>query len=318
MKHLFTCLFASVWMLGSAQIANFETLTLAPDTFWYSTDLVTDNFTSEGVELPSWWSNDFGGFWSGGFAYSNMTDSVTSGYLNAFSAKASHGFNMSSNYVVAYGDGWFRFLNDNGVSDVSIYLNNNTFAYNSMRDGDAIAKKFGGETGTDPDYFTVTFQGYFNGEATGVPLAFYLADFRSENNEDDYIVKAWTQANLTAMGTVDSVTYFFSSSDEGDFGINTPTYFCADRIAYTEIVSIGNQPKLEARVYPNPSSGILNLEVDGALKTNYEVLTMDGKLIESGVFIGKTSLSLSHLALGTYLIRLKQGEKVSIVRQIVH
>jgi hypothetical protein len=317
MKRLFTCLLTSLCMLGNSQIANFESLTLAPDTFWYATDVTTDSFSSEGMVFPSRWSNDFGGYWDGGFAYSNMTDTVTSGYLNAFSSKAGHGFNMSANYVVAYGDGWFRFDNANGVSGVSMYLNNNTFAYNSMRDGDGIGKKFGGTSGTDPDYFTVTFQGYLNGEQAGGALTFYLADFRFENNADDYILKTWTQANLSAMGTVDSVTYFFSSSDEGNFGINTPTYFCADRIAYTEILSIENQPNLEVRVYPNPSSDVVNLEVDGVLKTTYEVLSLDGKLIEEGEFIGKAGINVSGINAGTYMIRLKQGEKTRIVRQVV-
>jgi hypothetical protein len=34
-----------------------------------------------------------------------------------------------------------------------VYVTNTTYAYNSMRDGDMFAKKFGGPTGNDPDWY---------------------------------------------------------------------------------------------------------------------------------------------------------------------
>lgn len=317
MKHLFTLLFVMAAFIGKSQIAHFDELQLEPDTFWYATDQIADHFTSEAVYCPSFWSTDFGGYWAGGFAYSNKTDSVTSGYSNAYSAKAGSGFNMSPNYVVSYGDGWFRFDSENGVSGISMYLTNNTFAYNSMRDGDAVGKKFGGPTGNDPDYFSVTFQGYFQGALTGVPIEFYLADFRSDISANDYILKSWTQANLSAMGTVDSVTYFFRSSDEGDFGINTPTYFCADRIAYNEILSSGTQPELQAQVFPNPSFGTLNLNVSGNTVTYYELFSMDGRLVLTGNFNRQISLYTAELAKGPYFIKLKQGSHSATSKLII-
>jgi len=317
MKHLTTLIFVIAAFSGKSQVANFDELQLQPDTFWYATDQITDNFTSGGVYCPSWWSTEFGGYWAGGFAYSNMTDTVTSGFLNAFSAKAGHGFNMSPNYVVTYSDGWFSFEADNGVSDVSMYLTNNTFAYNSMLEGDGIGKKFGGPSGNDPDYFSVTFQGYFQGALTGVPIEFYLADFRADISANDYILKSWTQANLSAMGIVDSVTYFFRSSDEGNFGINTPTYFCADRIAYNEILTNGKQPELYAQIFPNPSHGMLNLRVSGNTETHFDLFSMDGKLVLTGNFNMQLSLSTAQLAKGCYFIKLSQGNLSSTSKLIL-
>ena len=53
------------------------------------------------------------------------------------------------------------------------------------------AKKFGGTTGNDPDFFKVTVKGYKGGVLTTDSVPFYLADFRFANNALDYIVDSW-------------------------------------------------------------------------------------------------------------------------------
>jgi len=179
------------------------------------------------------------GSWSG-FAYSKMTDATTSGWSNQYSAVTGSGYNGSSNYLVAnvspYNAGtYIKF--DTASALNGFYVTNSTYAHNSMRDGDSFAKQFGSLTdangdidGTNgEDWFLLTIKGYNNGVFTD-SVKFYLADYRFVNSADDYIVDTWTMVDLTALNTVDSITFSLSSSDIGAYGMNTPAYFCLDFI----------------------------------------------------------------------------------------
>ena len=60
----------------------------------------------------------------------------------------------------------------------SLMVTNTTYAALSMRDGDSFAKKFGGPSGNDPDYFRLTITGKDSGGSTIGSVEFYLADYR--------------------------------------------------------------------------------------------------------------------------------------------
>ena len=184
---------------NNAQVADFENLTLQPDTFWDGSDMsgthnagtFTSIFTSGDFTFPNVFDTTWGapGYWLSGFAYSNMTDSVTSGVGNKYSSRAGGGEN-SSNYAVSQNNSSFNINNFSGFNAIQFSITNSTYAYNSMRDGDAFAKKFGGVSGNDPDWFKVTIKAYSNGNFQD-SLDFFLADFRFANNSQDYIIKDW-------------------------------------------------------------------------------------------------------------------------------
>jgi hypothetical protein len=56
-----------------------------------------------------------------------------------------------------------------------------------------------------------------------------LADYRF-NSLQGYKFDEWQYIDLTWIGEADSLYFEFQSSDIGDWGINTPTYFCLDEI----------------------------------------------------------------------------------------
>ena len=99
-----------------------------------------------------------------------------------------------------------------------------------MRDGDMFAKQFGGPTGEDPDFFLLQIFKYKNGVLGPEHLEVYLADYRSNNPEDDYILDEWMEVDLSHLGPADSLLFSLSSSDVGSYGMNTPAYFCLDMI----------------------------------------------------------------------------------------
>ena len=62
-------------------------------------------------------------------------------------------------------------------------------------------------------------------------IDFYLADYR--NGKTD-ILKEWMRIDLGSLREANYLVFSMDSSDKGDWGINTPTYFCADAISLIE------------------------------------------------------------------------------------
>ena len=226
MKNISLILLLMIGSNVSAQqnwLASFEAELGQTDTFWNGSDR-SGKIVSSKLSL----SNDFNPDWQtwSGFAVSSMRDSTTKGYTNEYSAITASGVSYSNNYAV-FGIGGKIWL-DQPDTIRGCYVTNSTYAYLSMRDGDQFSKKFGGSNGTDPDYFKITATGY---TASGTKTTeFLLADFTSSDPTKDYIIKDWMYFPLDVLGAVDSIVFSLSSSDTGQFGMNTPAYFCVDDI----------------------------------------------------------------------------------------
>ncbi|NBD37271.1 MAG: DUF4465 domain-containing protein, partial [Verrucomicrobia bacterium] len=129
-----------------------------------------------------------------------------------------------------------QFTQAGGVVPDTMRVTNTTYAALSMRDGDAFAKQFGGADGSDPDYFRLTIEG-LDGTATVTgAVEFYLADFRFADDARDTIVETWEEVDLSALGSgVAELRFSLDSSDEGEFGMNTPSYFAMDDLAFAAV-----------------------------------------------------------------------------------
>jgi len=228
------CIFVVSVMPGAVNasiVTDFEDLTLASESYWNG----SSNPTAGGFASGSaWFSNNYDTTFScwDGFAYSNITDTTTSGMAGQYNAITGTGQGSSENYTIGY-VGWSEpptiTLDDAAVLD-SLYMANNNYTYYSMLNGDAFAKKFGGADGTDADWFLLTITGKdAAGDVTGT-VDFYLADYRFADNGLDYIVDTWQAVDLTSLGMVKSLEFTLTSSDVGDYGMNTPAYFAMDTI----------------------------------------------------------------------------------------
>jgi len=204
---------------------DFEDLQLEDESYWNGSD-GSGGFTSGEAFFPNSYNAEWL-YWEG-FSYSNITDNTTAGFGNQFSAYPGGGANGSPNYAVVYTDDTIEF--DLARREVKLWVANSTYAALSMRDGDQFAKKFGGETGNDPDWYLLTIS------AIGANLNLigtadvYLADFRPDDHTQDYISNAWNLIDLSEFGEISKLSFTISSSDVGEWGINTPTYFCIDNI----------------------------------------------------------------------------------------
>lgn len=227
------CLIAvsGISSVAVASIATFEDLNLASESYWNgSADPNAGGFASG----SAWFNNNYNTTWQSwdGFAYSNITDTVTAGMAAQYNAITGGGEGNSANYGVAY-VGWAEpptvTLNTAGIVD-GLYVTNNNYAYYSMLNGDAYAKKFGGASGDEPDWFLLTITGKDAGGAGTGTVEFYLADYRFADNGLDYILNTWEYVDLASLGVVKSLEFGLSSSDVGAFGMNTPAYFALDTV----------------------------------------------------------------------------------------
>lgn len=238
-------------------MSDFEGLLTDSETFLNGSD-GSAGYEVGNIFMPISYDSDFD-FWTG-WAISNTTDTTTAGRDNQYSCISGSGVNGSSSYAVTYliGSTYFKPVNqaEGGVVN-GFYINNSTYTYLSMKDGDQFAKRFGGENGTDPDYLYVTIKKYGT-EAGADSLNVYLADYTSDDPQEDYLLSEWTYVDLSGFGDVDSLSIEMHSSDVGAFGINTPTYFCVDDIETADMTT-SVQPELssltpEVFIYPNPTS----------------------------------------------------------------
>ncbi len=218
-------------------VLDFEELTIADSNFYIGADLA-GSFMSGDVTFLCSYDTSWNG-WSDGFCYTNRMDVTTGTWSDPYSSWAGAGFGGSGNYLTALANTYYttNFTVTDSVHLAGFYVTNNTYAGLSMTNGDGIAKKFGdsvnvaGEPdGTNgEDWFLLTVYGYLNGVMTD-SATIYLADYRFHNDELDYILKDWTWLDLKGLGYVDSLTFLTTSSDNGDFGMNTPSYFCMDNL----------------------------------------------------------------------------------------
>lgn len=220
--------------VSSAVIATFDDLSLGFESCWNGSD-GSGGFVSGGAAFNNSYNTTYMS-WDG-FAYSNITDTGASGWSAQYNAITGGGQGGSTNYGIGFDPLASGFgaepptltLNTAGIVE-GLYVTNNNYAYYSMLNGDLYAKKFGGVSGDDADWFLLTITGKGeNGSEVG-SIDFYLADYRFADGSRDYIVNTWEYVDLTGLGIVKSLEFSLSSSDVGSFGMNTPGYFAMDTV----------------------------------------------------------------------------------------
>ena len=195
-------------------VINFDNLPLAADTFWNGSDN-TGGFHCGNA----FFSNDYNveyHSWSG-FAYSNKHDETTKGFVNQYSVYALNDPGTNK-FVIAYLFDSLNMVFTKPMTDCSLKVTNDTYTALSMRDGDEISKKF--ITG---DWYKLSITCYDNNGLKTGTVEVNLA-------ENTSIVNTWSKIDLSMFGTIKTISFRLSSTDNGDYGMNTPSYFCLDDI----------------------------------------------------------------------------------------
>ena len=184
MKYILALVFAAIQTIVFAQVvAGFENFNLAPGKYINNAD-PEEYFESGSIRLPNEYNEEFS-FWAG-FAISTDTNTTTPGFTNQYSAYPGTGAAGTNAYAMGYiYEPVIIHLKEQAIGKpmIGMYVANSTYSYLSMRDGDGFAKKFGGETGTDPDFFMMTIKKYSGGVLSDDSINVFLADYRSANPE---------------------------------------------------------------------------------------------------------------------------------------
>ena len=166
-----------------------------------------------------------------GFAFSCLNDTATPGYDNQYSVFAGGGAGGSSNFAVYYYNTFASqlegkkiiFSDDIRVNLESVCVTNSTYAAIAIKEGSSFSKKFGAG-----DWFLLTIQATC-ADGSVKTQEYYLADFRDGKT---YICDKWVEVDLSSMTDVLYLDFILTSSDTGEYGMNTPAYFCLDNLKF--------------------------------------------------------------------------------------
>lgn len=136
------------------------------------------------------------------------------------------------------------------------------------------------------------------------------------------------EIDITVTGGNPAYSFDWDNDGTGDFddtedltGLSGGTYMVVVEdeagCAATETIELGTQLSLEdlknlINVYPNPTNGIVNVQLDGQFE--YALISLDGQRIFNGTAYDNETINLSNFADGVYIIQLKQANQTQFVR----
>ena len=171
------------------------------------------------------WTDWGGGYDSwGGFAFSTVSNTTDGSYLNQYAAAQPR----ANAYAVGYDGGWDpppEIALDLPAAPKSVLVDNTTYAALTIRNGNFPARAF-----TNGDFFVLTLTAYDVAGQVVATTNHYLADYRDGKT---FVQTNWSELDLSWMPpTVVSLVGTLTTTDVGDWGANTPTYFALADFTY--------------------------------------------------------------------------------------
>lgn len=220
--------------------------------------------------------------YSNGFFASKVTAiSASAGTDDQWGCMAKGGFaGEGTPYLGAYWDAYTESTSDTKTCEVytsapyyavGCYVCNNPYVYYAIEKGNPYSTKF--EQG---DWFKLVAHGIDEqGTETGT---------------------------VSELGQIASIYFTMESSDTGDYGINTPTYFCLDKLTVsTEPSSVEESVAAQMKVYYDRSNGAVRVE--SAQLVEAAVYNMSGTLVMKQLVEGSGAIDMSAYPAGVYIVR---------------
>jgi len=241
-----------VTMTFAQNIVDFEELTLDPETHWNGSD-GSGQFTSSYLTFYNIFEDWGGGMTSwNGFAYTNETDVTTFDFSNEYSSAIGSGVWASENYAVSYimGDWENNYepipsvikINTETAPEVipGMFISLNTYSSLYMANNDLYSN--------GQHWLKLHIAAYSTTTWYATTADILLADYRFENSDLDFKMNNWAYVDLTWAEGTDSLLFYIYSSDAGEYGVNTPAYFCIDNFGEECPEGV---PQLETEIIEN-------------------------------------------------------------------
>lgn len=261
-KTLLSALFAGMAVIASAQ-TNYVMdlrqgdLSFNEDGSWtdvYNEDAVTVDADIFSATHSSMYAGSYDGFVP--CTSTDNTDYTSAGwYYHQWGCMAGGAVKVDENgnvvtengkvavdagapYLMCYWSAWSE-SDDNHVAQIllstdetlyakEIYVCTHPYAYYLLINGDYYTRAFN----QADDEFALLIHGLDeNFEDNGKVVKYVLTNTVDDGN-GTYVPNQstdWNRVDLSELGQVTGVYFTMTSTDTGAYGINTPTYFCADR-----------------------------------------------------------------------------------------
>ncbi|CAN5435711.1 hypothetical protein BH10BAC1_BH10BAC1_13980 [soil metagenome] len=97
-----------------------------------------------------------------------------------------------------------------------------------------------------------------------------------------------------------------------------PTYIPANCSLPTPVGIIEHSKETQISVFPNPTTGIVNIKTPFSEKTTIEIVNILGKkMLQTTLSSSDSTLNLSHLPKGIYFLQATSGNKITTTQKIV-
>lgn len=265
--------------------------------------------------LPS--KNNWGGSSWDGFTVSKSTDNAVNHKdfpARQWGCMAQGGVDgKATPYLLGYYSGYMEsssstysnaviFKDNKNYNPQGTYVCNTAYTTKCIEDGFFVARPF-----VKDDTYTLTAHGLNDqNQPTGKTAQFYLADYRAEKPQDRLLNNRWEWFDLTPLGECAGIYFTVKSTDAGEYGDNTASYFAIDKLVAVPSIGSGiNSPGTSVlSVIPNPTNDYVTINISGAVT----IFNTNGvKIYENANYVSGAQISLSHVNSGIYFVRINNN-----------
>ncbi|MDR2083967.1 MAG: DUF4465 domain-containing protein [Bacteroidales bacterium] len=301
------------------QTATFEDFELANESH-YQGDESLDGFTSGTFFFGNSFTEEWD-YWEG-FAVSNHTtkefdpdNNIEGQFYNVVGS----GYKDSKNFGVVYppygGLSMVTMPENSSMQVKGVYVTNSAWTYYTMLNGDT----YMGDPFGQGDWYKIIATGE-NSEGETTTTEFYLADFRSDNPNEHYIIEEWTWFDLSVLGEIVNVGFDLDASRKNEYGLTITSYFCIDDFNGTGNAGINNfDLTTDIIVYPNPVSDYVNIDFENnsdITVKNIRLYNINGEVLESVIPSEFCIINMEKYKSGIYFIEIK-GNDFRKVKKII-
>lgn len=307
---------------GTAVVASFEDLGLKENSTWHG-EAPTD--PKEQISQTSFYSGSYtftntnwpsAQTW-GGFAYSTQTGtSFKDLFPDQFNSAVGSGAKGSKTYAIAYTLGSRTEVGVTHADEAIIpgmYLTNSAWAKDFILKGTSTVS--GGRAFKQGDFFTLKITAIPSGKTLEIPLA----DYRSTDPKEHYLLEDWQWIDLASLGLVKSLRFTLDGSIKNAQGLLIPAYFCIDEFGSEapakDASVLALAPKQAQEVDLKKAFADAGLATDLTKEAHFEVLSKSTDApFTASLSADKLQLQAGEEGEGSLLVMRRQGGKRDYLR----